>query len=286
MRTMLSVAGLLVLSGCAIIVVPEDGSVRYEGAFSSSAIQGNGATAVENRPVAALSALDVSGPLRVEVRVGAAPSLRVEGDSNLLPLVRSDSSSGALRLWVDGKISGSDMPRVIYTTPALSQLSASGSGRLAVSGLNGGSFSLDQNGSRSVELSGRVDRLDLRQSGSGSVQASALSSGSTKASLTGSGRLDLGQARGDSLELDVHGSGSARASGAVRSATVRLYGSGSAELNGLRAERAQLRSHGSGSISITASDSVEADANGSGRITIYGRPAQRSLNGQRIVVLD
>ncbi|MFA9217573.1 MAG: hypothetical protein ACEQSK_10775, partial [Sphingomonadaceae bacterium] len=75
MRTALTttaLAILLALGGCAIIVVPDDGSVRYETAFgSSSSIQGNGQLATEQRSVGSLRGLDLSGPLQVEVRVGA-----------------------------------------------------------------------------------------------------------------------------------------------------------------------------------------------------------------------
>jgi hypothetical protein len=276
---------LLAVAGCAIIVVPEDGKVRYETGFGS-AVQGNGQVVSERREVAALGGIDINGPLQVEVRVGSGPTLQVEGDSNLLPMVRTDAAGGTLRVWVEGSIRTSNPLRVTYTTPALNQVVSNGSGRLTVSGLNGGDFEITQTGSRSTQLSGRVDRLKVRLTGSGGVQAAGLQSGATVASLNSSGRLELGRLQGDSLSLDVHGSGGVNAAGTVRSINVRLYGSGSADLAGLSSRGAELSTYGSGSITAGVSDSLVADSNGSGHITVYGNPAQRSVSGKRVSIIQ
>ena len=276
------------LAGCAIIVVPDDanGNVHFKSAFGDNAVQGNGQNVVERREIASLDGIDINGPMQVEVRVGAAPSLQVEGDSNLLPLLRTDASGGTLRVWIEGSIRTSNPLRVTYTTPQLRQISSNGSGRLAVSGLNGGPLSLSQNGSRAVQLSGSVSRLDARLNGSGSVSAAGLESGTTVANLNGSGRLDLGRVNGDSLSLELHGSGGVNASGNVRSMNVRLHGSGSADLAGLTSQSAELSANGSGSISAAVTQSLVADANGSGRVTVYGNPSQRNISGKRVSVVQ
>lgn len=284
--TFTALAALLALGGCAIIVVPDEGSVRYESAWGSSGTQGNGQFATEKRSIASVQGLDINGPFTVEVRVGEAPSLQVEGDSNLLPMVRTDSSGDTLRLGVEGRIQTSMPLRVVLTTPQLTRVDSNGSGKLAISGLQGGALSLKQNGSRSVQLSGRVSRLDLGLNGSGSVNASGLEAGSTQASINGSGRLNLGQVRGDSLSVELHGSGGVNASGQVRSMNVRTYGSGSADLAGLSSQGAQLSAYGSGSISAAVTQSVMADTSGSGHITVYGNPAQRNISGRHVSVVE
>ena len=287
--TIAAFSALATVAGCAVIVIPEDGNMQYKSSFGGNAVEGNGQAVVERRDAvvgANIDGIDINGPLQVEVRVGQAASLQVEGDSNLLPLLRTDASGGSLRVWVEGSVRTANPLRVVYTTAQLRQIHSNGSGRLSVSGLNGAPLVLDQNGSRSVKLAGNVSRLEVRLNGSGSIDAAGLQSGSTLASLNGSGRLNLGQLRGDSLSLDLHGSGGVNASGSVRSMIVRLYGSGSADLAGLTSESAELSTHGSGSISAAVSQSLVADANGSGRVTVYGNPAQRSVSGKRVSVLQ
>ncbi|MYM70240.1 DUF2807 domain-containing protein [Pseudoduganella sp. FT55W] len=286
-RTLIALATLSILAGCAVIVVPDgDGSVHYKSAFSSDAVQGNGQNLVESRQVATLDGIDINGPMVVEIRVGQATSLQIEGDSNIVPLVRTDASTGTLRVWVDGNIRTSNPLRLTYTTPTLKQLSANGSGAMNVSGLNGGPLNVSMNGSRSVQLSGYVSRLEARLNGSGGLNASGLDSQTTSARLSGSGRLALGRVNGDALNLEVHGSGSASASGNVRNMTVRLNGSGGADLAGLTSQTAELNTNGSGSISAAVTQSVVASANGSGSVTVYGNPAQRTVSGKHVRIVQ
>jgi hypothetical protein len=286
-RTVIALASLAILAGCAVIVVPDgDGGMSYKSAYGGNAVQGDGKVVVENRQVATLDGFDVNGPMQVDVRVGQATGLQLEGDSNILPLIRTDASGGTLRVWIEGNIRTSNPIRITYSTPALRHLSANGSGSMVVSGLNGTPLELALNGSRSVRLSGNVERLDARLNGSGGLNASGLDSGSTVARLNGSGRLDLGRINGESLNLDLRGSGGANASGNVRNVTVRLNGSGSADLASLTSQSADLNSNGSGGISATVTQSVVAYSNGSGGVTVYGNPAQRNVSGKHVTVVN
>ncbi|MTV37596.1 head GIN domain-containing protein [Duganella radicis] len=286
-RTLIALAALSLLAGCAVIVVPDgEGGMHYKSAFGGDAVQGNGQHLVESRQVATLDSVDINGPMQVEIRVGQGTSLQVEGDSNILPLLRTDASGGMLRLWVDGNVRTSHPLRVTYTTPQLREVAANGSGQLNISGLNGGPLGLSLNGSRAVRLAGQVSRLDARLNGSGGLNASALDSGSTSARLSGSGRLELGRINGEQLALELHGSGSASASGNVRNLTVRLNGSGSADLAGLTSQVAELNANGSGGISAAVTQSLVAAANGSGGVTVYGNPAQRNVSGKRVSIVQ
>lgn len=285
-RTVLALAAFSIVAGCAVIVVPDGDGVSYKSGYSSKAVEGDGNNVVETRQVATLDGLDVNGPMQVEVQVGQQTALKLEGDANILPLVRTDASGGSLRIWIEGSIRSNSPIRVTYSTPALRHLSANGSGSMSVTGLNGSPLEMSLNGSRSVRLSGNVTQLDARLNGSGGLNASGLDSGSTTARLNGSGRLDLGRINGDTLNLDLRGSGGANASGNVRNMTVRLNGSGSADLTGVTSQSADLSSNGSGGISATVTQSIVAYANGSGGVTVYGNPSQRNVSGKRVTVVN
>jgi hypothetical protein len=282
---MLTVGCLLALSGCAIIVTGND-DVQVKSVFSSDSVVGNGNLTREVRAPGNVSALDISGPLEVNVRVGAAPSLEVEADSNLLPLIGTEVSGGVLRMWVQGSVRSNNSMRVTYTVPSLTQVHASGSGRLTVSELNGAPLEFSKSGSGATNFSGRVSQFDLRHTGSGQVNASALQMGDVTVNHTGSGRISLGQVSGGSLTVNLRGSGSLQASGAVASLNAHLYGSGGADLAALASEQADLAITGSGDISATVKRSLLAQTTGSGRITVYGNPAQRAVSGKNVLVLN
>ena len=283
MRTVFALCSILAFAGCAIIVTPDGGDARFESVFGSSAMQGNGNVVSEKRAVSNLSSLSIDGPILVEVRVGAAASLEIIGDSNLLALVRNESvGNGTQKIWLDGHYDSKNALRVIYTTPALHTVNANGSGRLSIYGLNGGSLSLQKDGSRVVQMEGKVDHLMINSNGSGTINAGALESKTAAITMHGSGSVNLGALRGDELSVSVNGSGSLHGSGNVRNLMAHVYGSGSVDLIGMSSQTANLSSHGSGEVTAAVSQSVVAQTNGSGHITVYGNPAQRNVDGKRV----
>jgi hypothetical protein len=288
MRSLLSVGCFLALSGCAIIVTGND-DVQVRSVFSANAVAGDGRLAHDVRDVRAIgsvNAIDVSGPLEVNLRVGPVASLEVEADSNLLPMIRTEVANGVLRMWVEGSVRSANSLRITCTLASLRDANASGSGRLTISDLNGAPFNFSKSGSGAANLSGRVSRLDVRHSGSGAINAGALHTQEANLALSGSGRMSLGPLQGSALTVNLRGSGSLQASGAVASLNARVQGSGGADLTALASEQADLAIDGSGDITAHVTRTLVAQTNGSGRITVYGNPAQRNVSGKHVLVLN
>ncbi|MBR7633424.1 head GIN domain-containing protein [Janthinobacterium lividum] len=288
MRTLLALCCAVVLGGCAIVINPNDGEVRYAES-GGNAIQGNGQVSRDVRQVGNITALDIDNmkriDIKIDVRVGPTASLVIEADNNLQPLIHSDVNGNTLRIWSDTNIRSSNGIHVIYTTPQLKKINISGSGRLVVSGLNGDDFSLEQRGSMKSELSGSVGRFDVANNGSGSINAAALTSGNTDAVQNASGSIQVGNVRGERINVAVNGSGSISASGTVQRLDANVNGSGDINLASLRSDVAYLASNGSGDIDVTVQHEVNARASGSGRITVHGDPARRTLSGKRVSIV-
>ena len=285
MRTLLSLACVAALAGCAIIVTP-DHDVRVHSVFNGDGVAGDGRVTSEQRQVATLSGLDVSGAMQVDVRVGGQPGLTIEADSNLLPMIRSDVSGDTMRIWVDGQIKPTQPIRVKYSAPRLSHLRTTGSGRTDVTGLNGAPLTFVKTGSGKTQLAGNVSNLDVRHTGSGTIDALGLRSSSAYANLAGSGSIMLGRVDGDQLTAHVRGSGDIEASGTVQTLNASVNGSGDVHVARVTAQRADLAINGSGDISALVKQSLVASGNGSGRITVHGNPNQRNITGKHVNVLN
>lgn len=271
--------GAALLTGC-VIVVP-DGHYTSAGPV----VQGDGRIASASRPVATLPALEIEGrrrlDMQVDVQVGGAPALTIEADSNLLEHVHTDVRGDTLHVWSDSDTSASRPVRIRYTVPRLERLETSGYAGTQVAGLDGGAFKVVQRGSGRIELRGKVDRLEAVNSGSGSLLADGLDAGDTRVTMNGSGRIHLGTVHGAALRATLYGSGGLTARGDVAMANVTVHGSGAARLAGLRCQRAELATHGSGDIAIAVSGQVTSRTDGSGAITVYGDPFERSVQGKR-----
>ncbi|MTW13757.1 DUF2807 domain-containing protein [Pseudoduganella eburnea] len=274
MRSKLTIAALVALSmsGCVIVLNDNDN------------VKGNGTPTTETRSIASATGLRIENRQRVdmevEVHVGGAPQLVVEGDDNLVPLVHTEVRGDTLRIWAEERMSSSRPIRVRYTAPRLENLEATGSVRTHVQGLLGGPLVVSHTGSGYLELRGQVDRLDVRHTGSGQLYADGLDSKTAAVDMVGSGRVNIGSVRGDSLRLSSSGSGSFQARGIVHVLDVQMQGSGSAQLNDLRADEANITTNGSGGVHAWVQNKVEARANGSGHIAVTGNPSQRNIYGR------
>jgi hypothetical protein len=302
MRTIFALCSILAFSGCAIIIAPDGNDARFESAWSSNAIKGNGDISSDKRQVKGLPSLDIGGPIQVEVRIGTVASLEIIGDSNLLTYVRTETATSGFnskllpkgdganddvqKIWIDEKFSSSNPIRVVYTVPMLQNINATGSGRLTVNGLNGNAINFKNNGSRNVVLEGKVTQLDISSTGSGRINATGLTSMDAKARVQGSGSLNLGPVNGNELNVTLHGSGSINATGTVRNLVAQTHGSGSADLTSVRSQTADLASYGSGDVSAAVAQSIVAQASGSGHVTVYGNPAQRNVTGKRVSFIN
>jgi hypothetical protein len=287
MRTVLAIALAAALGGCAIIVAPgPEGDVSVRTPFSSDTVKGDGVLARDQRTIGKVAGLEVNGSVLVDVRVGPATSLVVEADGNLLPLVRTDVRGDTLVVEITRSYRSGNPVRVTYTVPRLEDLRHSGSGQLAVHGLNGAPLKVVQQGSGSTLLTGQVASLDVAGNGSGSVDASTLQSASANLTMNGSGRVNVGQVRGEYAVATLNGSGQLRVAGSVRTLTARSTGSGHLDLANLVAEQADLTATGSGGLTANVKQSLVAQNGGSGGIRVYGNPVQRSVNGKLVQIVN
>ncbi|WP_426337612.1 GIN domain-containing protein [Pseudoduganella sp. R-31] len=275
MRTKLTLAAMISLTLAGCVVVLNDGS---------DYVKGNGTTITETRDITSATGLRIENRHRVDmdvdVKVGGAPSLVIEGDGNLVPLVHTEVRGDTLRVWTEDRLDSRKPIHVRYTVQRLDNLESSGSVRTEVQGLAGGPLAVSHTGSGYLELRGRVEQLDLRHAGSGQLYADGLESKSAVVDMVGSGRVNIGSVRGNALRVTSSGSGSFYARGIVRALDVQVQGSGSAQLNDLRADEANITSNGSGGVQAWVQHKVDARANGSGRIAVTGNPSQRSLYGR------
>lgn len=287
MRNLLALACLAALGGCIVIATPSsDGrDYRVHTPFGGKTVEGNGVAARDARAVAALTGLEAGGSMIVDVRVGGAPSLVVEGDSNLLPLVTTQTRGSTLYIGTEGRLRSTTPLKVTYTVPRLTELHSGGSGHVTVRGLLGEPLAVRLGGSGVARLSGEVAGFDARVSGSGKIEAGELRAGSARVDVSGSGGVVLGQVRGDHARIAISGSGTVQTSGTVRTLNVRVSGSGSADLAGLTTDQGDLASSGSGGISATVRQSVVARTSGSGPIRVYGQPAQKDIGGRGVQML-
>jgi hypothetical protein len=213
----------LVLLALAVVVL-----VRFDvfgGSSASNGEEGSGIAATDKREVAPFETVELAGSNNVTIRVSEDQAVAVHADHNLLDRVTTEVQSGNL---VIGNVSGSFTAKspmhVDVSVPSLSEVTLSGSGNIAVSGIDGNRLTIILSGSGVVIGSGNIEHLDVALSGSGDAQLGQLTANGVRALVSGSGNVFVTAT--ESLDASVPGSGVIIYAGDPKEVTKSITGSG------------------------------------------------------------
>jgi hypothetical protein len=229
MRGALIILPLLALAACS--------AGAQEGARTG------GGTGQRSFPVGAFQAVSLAGPHDVIVSVGGAPSVRAEGDAEVLERLDIRVENGSLHISTR-RTSNFSFRRergsatIHVTVPSLTAASIGGSGDLRIDNVHGERFT---------------------------------------ASIGGSGDMEIGELRVAQAQLSIAGSGGIRAAGTVQRASISIAGSGDIDTSRVEARSASISVVGSGNVRSRATESAEVSVMGSGDVTVAG-PARCSVN--------
>jgi hypothetical protein len=214
---------------------------------ANGVITGSGRVTSEARAISGVHSVVLEGQGDVLLHEGAAPSLTIEAEDNLLPLITSSVQDGTLRLGFDratwrDTIRPTQPIRFLLTLPSLAAFDLAGSGTLQASSL-------------------RAEQLTLR--------------------LTGTGDLTIDQLEANSLDVRLDGTGDLTLAGAVDSQTVSLSGTGQYQAGDLASAAAQITLSGTGDAVVWVRDDLAILISGAGTVSYWGQPtvSRRDITG-------
>lgn len=178
----------------------------------------------------------VEAPVDVRIETGRGPSARATGDRRVLDALTLDVSGGVLAVRMRRSPGGSEI------TPD-----------------GGAQITLTTTSLRSIMLLG-----------AGSIAADRLRGADARASLRGSGRLDVGGVDAERLSVDLLGAGSLSLSGKATATQLRVSGAGRLDAAQLATVRLDATVQGSADVSASAREEATVIASGSGRVAVAG----------------
>ena len=113
----------------------------------------------------------------------------------------------------------------------------------------------------------------LNVSGSGDIVAETpINADELELKVSGSGTIDISELKGDEIGAAISGSGDIKLAGSADEMELRISGSGSVYADGLKVSECGIKISGSGSCKIDVTGELDASISGSGRVTYYGNP--------------
>jgi hypothetical protein len=208
-------------------------------ARAAEQVDGRGGVQVQARAPGAFTAVELSLPAQVEVRLAGADGLTIETDGNLLPLIETPVVDGTLEIRLARSVAG------IHPTVL-----------------------------RIVVHARRIERLAV--AGSGSIATEALRAAALKLSVAGTGSIAAARLHCDALEASLAGSGSITVDGEAPALRASVAGSGDLAAGRLRSDTARVSLAGSGSATVWTAGELTASLVGSGDVRYYGNPRVRT----------
>lgn len=172
---------------------------------SSERLVGSGNVQVEGRSVTGFDRISFTGAAVLLIEQAGEESLTIEAEDNLLPVLTSEVSGGRLVLGLKPNTNITFTSPIIYRLKvrSLSEIEASGSGRVEGSGIDTPELTVTSSGSMKVELTGRADRQVIEVSGTGHFDGGQLGGRRVSVEASGTGRSTVNAA--ETLDVEVGG---------------------------------------------------------------------------------
>lgn len=218
------------------MMLPLTGCVRVVSFTSANAVKGSGVELKETREAGPVTSVDAGSVFRVTVSPDAMEGIRVIGDDNIVPLVRTELMEG--KLTVGLRENTNVQPRLPLV------------------------IGVRSNDLRSVHASG-VTQIEVESTEAETLEVSA----------DGASSVTVKKAGPKSATVDVNGTSQVKVQGKTGTLRVEVSGASSADLGGFAAETVEVEVSGTGTAEVAATRSVRGEASGVGSVRVRGNPA-------------
>ncbi len=138
-------------------------------------VAGSGKRLIEKRTIGSFTSISTEGAYDIEVLSGQpGGSLELEGDDNILPMITTEISNNVLHIRSLRSFSVHRSITLRISVPNLEGVSASGAGRIEISGLKNEKFVLDVNGAPTIRVSGETKNLEIGADGAANIDTHKL----------------------------------------------------------------------------------------------------------------
>jgi Putative auto-transporter adhesin, head GIN domain len=183
----------------------------------------------ETRDLGKFDSIDLEGAARLEITVGPAQSVVVEGRDRAIERVSTEVRGKTLYIETRRKdwfVGGDGRPRLTFrvSVPKLDSLVLEGGNDVRMTGFSGGSSSIEAKGAAHIRAQGHLDELTVHMAGAGHADLSKLTAGEANVTVDGVGSVIVHPQ--DTLDATMNGVGAILYTGSPRQVNTRMNGLG------------------------------------------------------------
>lgn len=168
-----------------------------------ASVRGSGNRIMQKRDIANFRSLSTEGAYDVRVVCQKEPSLEIEGDDNILPIISAEVSGNVLRVKSLRNYSVGEPIMIRISVPTLEGLSVSGAGRIEIEGLKNDRFEIDSSGAPTIRVAGVTNVVDIDSKGAAKIDTHKLHAARAVVDSSGVSKIDLDVK--DQLDVTING---------------------------------------------------------------------------------
>ena len=166
-------------------------------------VKGSGKRVTEKRQIGPFTSISTEGAFNIEVVCQKDVNVEVEGDDNVLPLVKSEVRDNVLRLTNEKSYSVNEPVTFRISVPNLEAISADGAGKIQIQGVNNDKIQIGANGAAIINVAGTTKMVGVDTNGASKIDTHNLRSAHAIVDSKGASKIDLGVC--DRIDVNVSG---------------------------------------------------------------------------------
>jgi hypothetical protein len=189
---------------------------------------GRGPIRSETRELGKFDSISMQGAAKLDITVGPAQSVVIEGRDRAIGRVTTEVRDGTLYIETRRKdwfvTNTRNWLTLQVSVPRLQALKLEGGNEVRLTGFNGGTSSINVTGAAHIEADGRLDQLNVHMAGAGHADLSKLTANDAHVTVDGVGSVIVHPQ--DTLEATMNGVGAILYTGSPRRVNTRMNGLG------------------------------------------------------------
>jgi len=241
-------------------------------------VTGSGNIVTETRNVSGFTSITLAGIGNLYLTQGAAESVRIEAEDNLIPYFDTTVVGSSLKIGIKDQYMGISLQptrpvKFHVTLPKLEAVTLAGSGNIFAGKVQAGAFGIALLGSGNMSADAlTVTNLDMHLSAWGNISLGTVSASQVTANIAGSGDIQVDALTAAKVTSKTAGSGNISLGGKVIEQSAQILGSGDYQAGGLKSDTATVQVTGSGNSQVSASSTLNVTILGSGDVAYSGHP--------------
>lgn len=166
-------------------------SVSFCYADQNKTIIGNGIILTEQRQLSPFNMFECAGAFKVVITAGKKQQFFIKGDSNIIPLIKTEVREGKLVVFSDRSYSSEKEIELTINVKDIAEVLVDGAHTVTVDNISNPAFLVDINGAGEFMASGSTKHFIAKINGGATVLTEKLSSKKVDIDITGAGSAEI-----------------------------------------------------------------------------------------------